>query len=145
MSALTNHAENKIVDALLRGQELETPETLYIALSTGARADSGAPAEPEGNGYARVAMTANLCNFTSTQGTADVASTGTDGTVENAIPIIFPKSTGAWGEIKSVWFLDEAEGGNAWLSVDLTNTVLVSGKNFTLSFAVGELSFRIDD
>jgi hypothetical protein len=144
MSALTNYGENRLLDALLRGQPLHAPETLYVALSTAKRAETGAPVEP-GNGYTRVALTANLANITSTQGPAGVASSGSDGTIKNAVPVTFPESIGAWGVIQSVWIMDAPSGGNAWLSIDLVDPVNVSGNDFTLSLAPGKLSFRIDD
>lgn len=144
MSVLTDYAENKVVDAVLRGQSLGAPATLHIALSTVVRSDSGSPTEPSGNGYARVAVTANLTNFNGTQG-ATSASSGTDGTVENAVAITFPASTGAWGTILSVWFMDASTGGNGWISIDLSSPLNVSGSGFTLSFANGQLSFQIDN
>ena len=144
MPVLTDYAENKIVDAILRGQSIGAPATLYIALSTAARSDSAAPAEPSGNGYARVSIAANLSNFNGTQGAA-AASSGTDGTVENAVSIAFPTSTGAWGTIQSVWFMDASSGGNAWISIDLSSSLAVSGSGFTVQFAPGTLQFQIDN
>lgn len=143
---LTDYAENKIYDALLRAQALGAPATWHLAGSTGLRSDSAAPIEPAGNGYARVAVTASLANFSGTQGAGTtVASTGTDGTGENNVAIAFPTSTGAWGNIQSVWFMDASSGGNAWISIDLTTPINVSGAGFTLSFANGQLSFQIDN
>ena len=145
MSALTDYAENKCLDAILRGQALGAPATLHFALSTAARSDSGGPTEPSGNGYARVAVTANLTNFNGSQGSAGSASSGTDGTAENAVAITFPTSTGAWGTIQSVWVMDATSGGNAWISINVGASLNVSGSGFTLSFANGQLSFQMDD
>ena len=55
--ALTDYAENKIVDAVIRGQTLGAPATAYIGLATDTCTDSGAGTEPSGNSYARVAVT----------------------------------------------------------------------------------------
>lgn len=143
---LTDHAENKIYDALLRAQALGAPATWYIALSTGLRSDSTAPTEPSGNGYARVAVAASLANFSGTQGAGTtVASTGTDGTGENNASITFPTSTGSWGTVQSVWFMDASSGGNAWIVIDLTAPLAVSGSGFTPTFSAGQLSFQIDN
>lgn len=141
---LTDYAENKIYDALLRAQALGSPATWYIALSTALRSDSAAPTEPVGNGYDRVAVAASLANFLSTQGNT-AASTGTDGMGENAAAIIFPASTGAWGNIQSVWFMDAAAAGNGWISIDLPAPLNVSGAGFTVQFTAGQLSFQIDN
>ncbi len=143
---LSDYAENKIYDALLRGQPLSAPATWHIALGTNLRSDSGAPVEPVGNGYARVAVPATLANFSGTQAAGTtVASTGTDGTGENNVAITFSTSTGAWGNIQSVWFMDTAAAGNNWISIDLPVALNVSGAGFTLTFANGQLSFQIDN
>ena len=142
MSSLTDYAENKLIDALLRGQILSAPSTLYIALSTATRGEDDALVEPNGGGYARVELTADLDNFTGTQGTAGAVSIGSSGASSNAVVIEFPKSTAAWGTIQSVWIMDDESAGNPWLSVDLTNSINVSGPDFELSFAIGKLKFE---
>lgn len=141
---LTDYAENKVYDAILRGQALGAPATLYIALSTALRSDSAAPTEPSGGSYARVAVTANLTNFASTQANTS-ASSGTDGTGENLAAITFPTSSASWGNIQSVWIMDAASAGNAWIAIDLAAALNVSGSGFTVSFAAGQLSFQIDN
>lgn len=144
---LSDYAENKVFDAILRGQALGAPATLHFALGTNLRADNGSPTEPSGNGYARVAVTANLTNFNGTQGTT-AASSGTDGTGENAVEIVFPTSTGAWASganIQSVWIMDAASGGNCWISIDLAAPIAVAAAGVTLKFANGQLSFQIDN
>lgn len=143
MSALTDYAENRLIDALLRGQLLNAPSTLYIALSTEPRDEGDTPVEPEGGGYARVALTADLDNFTGTQGTAGAVSSGYSGVSSNAATIDFPESTDAWGQIRSVWIMDDSSAGNAWLSADLVHPITVSGPYFNLSFASGKLKFEI--
>ena len=142
MSALTDYAENRLIDALLRGQSLVAPSTLYLALSTEPRGEDDTLVEPADGGYARVALVADLDNFTGTQGVAGAVSTGSSGASSNAVVIEFPKSTGAWGTIQSVWIMDDETAGNAWLSVDLTNSINVSGPDFELSFAIGKLKFE---
>lgn len=143
---LTDYAENKIYDALLRGQALGNPATWHVALSTSLRSDSAAPVEPAGNGYARVAVAASLANFSGTQAAGStVASTGTDGTGENNVVITFPTSTGAWGNIQSVWFMDALAAGNGWISIDLNSPLNVSGAGFTPKFENGQLSFQVDN
>lgn len=146
MSVLTNYAENKVVDALLRGQPLGAPATLYMALSTAVRSDSGGPTEPAGAAYARVAVTPALTSFSGTQDAASTtASSGTDGTVENLIEIAWPASTAAWGNIQSVWFMDASSGGNGWISIDVNTPINVSGAGFTVKFSAGQLTFQIDN
>lgn len=143
---LTDYAENKLVDALLRGQALGAPATWYIGLCTDLRSDSAAGTEVATGSYARVAVAASLANWSGTQGAGTtVASTGTDGTVENNIDITFPASTAAWGDIKSVRFYDAAAAGNSWIAIDLPATMTVSAAGYTLKFSNGQLSFQIDN
>jgi hypothetical protein len=146
MSVLCDYAENKAVDAILRAQPLSAPATFYMALSTAVRSDSGGPAEPAGGDYARVAVAAALISFSGTQADdSTVASSGADGTVANLIEIAFPASTASWGTIQSVWFMDAASGGNAWISIDLATPINVSGAGFTVRFVAGQLTFQIDN
>ena len=56
--SLLDFAENKLVDALLRGQSIGTPATWYVGLTTDTCTDTGNGTEPAGNNYARVAVTA---------------------------------------------------------------------------------------
>lgn len=143
---LTDYAENKVYDALLRGQPLGAPATWYFGLCTDLRGDASAGVEPSGNAYARVAIAASLANFSGTQAPGSItASTGTDGTGENNVAITFPTSTGAWGNIQSVRFYDANTAGNSWIAIDLPAALNVSGASFTLSFANGQLSFQIDN
>jgi len=143
---LTDYAENKVNDALLRGQALGAPATWYVGLCTDLRADSSAGVEPVGNAYARVAVAATLANFSGTQAPGSTtASTGTDGTSENNVAIPFPASSGAWGNIQSVRLYDAATAGNSWIAIDLPAAINVSGAGFTLSFANGQLSFQSDN
>lgn len=143
---LTNYAENKIYDALLRAQALGAPATWYIGYCTDLGDDASNGVEPVGNGYDRVAVAASLANFSGTQGAGTTtASTGTDGTGENNVTLTFPTSTGAQGLIKSVRFYDAAAAGNSWIWIDLPTPIDVSAAGFTLSFANGQLSFQIDN
>lgn len=147
--AITDGAENKLIDALLRAQSLGAPATGYWALGTNACSDAGSPTEPSGNGYARVAVTASLTNWSGTLNSSQtVASTGTGGTSYNLNAITLPTSTGAWASsanLVSVWMMDAATAGSPWLCITLTAPVAVTGSGFTLSFPAGSLSFQADN
>ena len=60
--ALTDYAENKLVDAVFRGQALGAPATFYVALFTTACSDSAPGTEVSGGSYARVTVTSSLAN-----------------------------------------------------------------------------------
>lgn len=144
--ALTDYAENKVVDALLRGQSLGAPATMYIGLATDTCTDSGTGTEPVGNAYARVAVTSSLANWAGTQSAGSTtASSGTGGTTSNNGAITWTASSGAWGNLQSVRWYDAASGGNSWICINLTAALNVSGSGFTVSFSAGQLSFQIDN
>ena len=128
MSNLTNFAENKVVDALLRGQALGAPATLHFALFTAvADAEAGTVTEVTGGSYARVAVTASLANFSGTQGAGTtVASTGTGGLSSNNGVITFPAPTANWGVVTHVGIYDASTSGNAWVIVALTASKTVN-------------------
>jgi hypothetical protein len=213
MGALTDYAQNKVTDALRRGQSLGAPTTLYFALLTctkGARANSTAYSlndtiavqandsryhlykcttagtsaasqstlypgtagesvtdgtavfteqnsaldngtamvEPSGGGYARVAVTASLANFSGTQGAGTTtASTGTTGTSSNNNAITFPTPSADWttGTVKIwgwAWF-DASSAGNAWEWGPLTALQSVLNGQSAPSFASNALSLTV--
>ncbi|MDR1995146.1 hypothetical protein [Azonexus sp.] len=144
--ALTDHAENKILDAMLRGQPLGAPATFYIGLATDTCTDAGAGLEPSGNGYARVAVASTLANWAGTQGAGSTAvSSGTSGLTSNNNVIAFNETTGAWGKLMSVLWYDASGGGNAWICINLTSPLDVTGAGFTIRFNPGLLQFQIDN
>lgn len=144
--ALTNYAENKIIDAVVRGQTLGAPATMHIGLATDTCTDAGAGTEPVGNAYARVAVTSSLANWAGTQSAGSTtASSGSGGTTSNNGAITWAASTGAWGNLQSVRWYDASTAGNTWICINLTAPLNVSGTGFTVSFAAGQLTFQIDN
>lgn len=143
---ISDYAENKIVDALFRGQALSAPATYYVGATTDACSDSGAGTEPTGNGYARVSIASSMATWAGTQAAGSTtASTGTSGTTSNNQAITFPQSTGAWGTIVSVRFYDAPTGGNVWFCSPLGISINVSGPAFTINIAGGQLQIGIDN
>lgn len=146
--ALSDYGENKVLDALLRAQSIGTPATWYIRLDTTTCTDAGPGTEvsTSGTAYARQAVTAALASWAGTQGAGTtVASTGTGGTTTNNNAITWTASTAAWGNVQSVKWTDASTAGNAWICIDLTAPLNVSGTGFTVSFAAAALSFQIDN
>jgi hypothetical protein len=117
----TNFAENRIVDAVFRGQTLGAPATFHIALLTADPTDAGTLTEVSGGSYARVAIASSLVNWSGTQGAGTtVASTGTSGQISNNIALNYPTPTANWGNVTHIAFMDAASGGNAWVAGALT-------------------------
>jgi hypothetical protein len=144
-TALTDFAENKLIDALLRGQALGAPATMYIGLDTVACTDAGGGTEVTGGSYARVAVTSSLANWAGTQSSGSTtASSGTGGTTSNNGVISFPTPSAGWGTVVSVRWWDASTSGNAWICVGLTiNKTINTGD--TVTFPASTLTFQIDN
>lgn len=114
------------------GQTSYTPATtLYIALSTTSPNINGTGVtEPSGGAYARIAITNNKTNLT----------TSTNATLNNAIQIEFPESTASWGTVTNVCIYDALTGGNLLYFGALTASKIVQSAT-TVLFATGTLVF----
>jgi hypothetical protein len=138
--ALTDFAENKIVDAVLRAQALGAPATFHIALFTTACSDSAIGTEVSGGSYARAAVTSSLANWAGTQSAGStVASSGTGGQSSNNSAINFATPSAGWGTVSHVGFMDASSGGNMWVCVALTVSKTINSGD-TVSFAAGALT-----
>jgi hypothetical protein len=147
MAAWTDYAENKIVDAVFRGQPLNAPATFYVGLFTTADNDAGsARVEVSGGSYARVAVTSSLANWAGTQGAGTtVASNGTSGTTSNNNAITFAAPTASWGSIVGMGLFDAATGGNEWVYGTLSTPKTVNSGDPAPSFAAAALSIQVDN
>ena len=156
MAALTDYAENKIIDFLFRGQALGItgasaaagtgPTSLFLALFTAASTEAGGGTEVTGGSYARVAVTSSLANWAGTQAAASsVASTGTGGTTSNNAAITFPAPTAAWGVINSYAIFDAVTAGNMLIYGTLTANKTVNSGDAAPSFVAAALTFQMDN
>lgn len=149
MSALSDYAENKILDALLRGQAFPAIANVYIALLTTNDNDADStkvevPINASTN-YARAVVASSLGNWKSTQGDA-AASTGNTGQTSNANTVTFSApGTTAWGSITGFAVYDAATGGNLLFYGSLGTAKTVNANDPAPSFAAGQLTFQIDN
>lgn len=143
--ALTDYAENKILDAVIRAQTLGAPATWYIGLDTVACGETGGGTEVTGGDYARVAVSASLANFAGTQSAGSTtASSGTGGTTSNNGVVTFPTPSAGWGTVVSMRWWDASTSGNAWICTALTvNKTINTGDSVT--FPAAALTFQIDN
>lgn len=145
-AALTDFAENKMVDAALRGQALGAPVSFHVALYTACPTDSTAGTEVTGGSYARVAVTSSLANWAGTQAAASTtASTGATGTTSNNALITFPTPTANWGVVTCVGWADASTAGNIWIYNALTVNKTINNGDAAPSFAIGALTFQVDN
>lgn len=139
--ALTDYAENKIVDAVFRGQSLGAPATFYVALFTAACNDAGGGTEVTGGSYARVAVTSSLANWAGTQSAGSTtASSGTGGQTSNNAAITFPAPTANWGTVTHFGIFDASTSGNMWICQSLTASKTVNNGDAAPSFSAGALT-----
>jgi len=144
--ALTDYAENKIVDALIRAQSLGAPATWHVALYTTCPTDSTAGTEVSGGSYARVAVTASLANWAGTQSAGSTtASSGTGGTTSNNNTITFPAPTANWGVVVCWALTDASTSGNIWVYAALTQSKTINNGDAAPSFAPAAATFQIDN
>jgi len=108
MSAFSDHLENKVLDHLFGGTTYTPPATLYFGLFKTAPTDSGGT-EVTGGGYARASVANNTTNF-------PAASAGAK---KNAVVIVFPEATAAWGSVVGVGIFDAATGGNLLMQTSI--------------------------
>jgi hypothetical protein len=109
--SLSDTEEVAVLDALLEMNN-------WVGLSTADPGDAGATlAEPVGNGYARVAVTAATWNPAAA------------GAKTNGAAITFPEATGSWGTVTYVCIFAAVSGGVPRVALALTGGVAVtSGK-----------------
>ena len=145
-AAMTDFAENKTVDALLRGQTIGAPVTSYVALYTACPTDSTAGTEVAGGSYARVAVTSSLANWAGTQSAGStVASSGTGGSTSNNGTVTFPAPTANWGVVTCFGVIDAVSAGNVWIYSALTVSKTINNGDAAPSFAIGALTFQVDN
>lgn len=144
MSALSDFAENKVVDALFRGQALSAPATLYYALMTAAAGETGGGTEASYTGYARVGVAASLANFAGTQSAGSTsASSGTGGVTSNNIAITFGAPTSGPQTVTNFTLMDASSGGNMWLYGALSASRTLNNGDTAPSFAVAALQITV--
>lgn len=144
MASLSNYLQNKLIDALLRGQSYTMPATVYVALFTAAPTAAGGGTEVTGNAYARVAVASSLANWAGTQAAGSTsASSGTSGQTSNNNTINFPTPTpSGWGTVVDVALFDASSGGNMLLFGALSVSKTINAGD-VVDFPAAALSWTI--
>lgn len=141
MSALSDYAENKIVDHVFRNRSWTVPSTIYVALYTAAPSDAGGGTEVTGGSYARVLVGPSDSAWQSTQGlTTAVASSGTGGQTANGSTITFPTPSANWGVITHFAILDASTSGNFLIWGALTQSKTVNNGDPAPTFSAAALA-----
>ncbi len=131
MGSFSDYWEDKILDHIFDKANY-SPPTIYVALSTSDPSDDASElTEPTGNAYARVETSASDWNA------------ATNGSLDNANDIIFPKATGCWGTITHFVLFDAASGGNMLAHGVLSQSKAVDSSH-TPIFETGDLNISLD-
>ena len=124
MSALSDYAENKVLDVLGANATFTAPSAVYLGLSTGSFNDDGSGTEISGNNYARVAVS---------------FGSATSGTMSNDAAIEFAAATGSGFGTVSHWGLfDAASSGNLLVHGSFSASKAIASGD-VLKIAVGDL------
>lgn len=144
--ALSDYAENKLLDTFVRGQTYTMPTTDYFALATTTGSDSACGTEVTGGSYARVALASSLTNWAGTQSAGSTtASSGTGGTTSNNVVLTFAAPTANWGSVTEVCVFDASTAGNLLFRTLLTLPKTINNGDAAPSFAIGAFTFQIDN
>jgi len=128
MSALSDYAENKLLDHILSTTAFTAPAAVYLGLSTGSFGDDNSGTELTGNNYSRVAVT------------FDSAASGT---ADNASAIEFAAATGSWGSISHFGLFDASSGGNLLIHGAFTAAKTIASGD-VLKIDAGDLDISAD-
>ena len=156
MAALSDFAENKLVDWFFRAQALGItgataaagtgPATLYIGLLTVGASDAGGGTEVSGGSYARVAVTSALTAWAGTQAAlSTTASTGVSGTTSNNNVLTYPAPTATWGLVVAYAAYDAAAGGNPIFYGTLQSSRQINSGDPASTFPASSLTFQMDN
>lgn len=154
MADYSDAFENKHFDFLNRGQSLvigastatwNTPPTYYYALLTTLGTDAGGEVEVTGGAYARVGLLSSLANIRGTDGNTTGASTGTDGTGENAVVIQFPTPTANWGNVVGFARYDALTAGGLIDKTLFSNGTQTINTGNNVKFDVGAMALQVDN
>ena len=145
MASMSNYLENKLADHLFRTTTFSQPAELHVGLLTAAHSDTGGCTEVSGGSYARVQLNPGDANWKGTHASTSGASSGTGGTVSNAVAITFPAPSANWGSVTHFGIYDASSGGNLLFWAALTTPKTVNSGDAAPSFAVDALTVQIDN
>jgi hypothetical protein len=129
MAALSDHAENLLLNFLMTTGTATRPTNWYLALFTAAPNDAGGGTECSGNGYSR-------------QTVAWDAASGTGGTTSNSGNVTFTASGGNFGNVTHIGIFDASTSGNLlWHGAMAAAKQVNAGDS--IQFATGSIDLTI--
>ena len=128
MSALSDYAENKVLDVLGANATFTAPSNVYLGLSTGSLGDDNSGTELSGNNYSRVSVSFGA---------------EASGTMSNDAAIEFAAATGSWGSVSHWALFDASSSGNMLVSGSFSAAKTISSGD-VLKVATGDLDITAD-
>ena len=123
MSALSDYAENKVLDVLGANATFTAPSNVYLGLSTGSLGDDDSGTELTGNNYSRVSVSFGAAS---------------SGTMSNDAAIEFAAATGSWGSVSHWGLYDASASGNLLVHGSFTTAKTIASGD-VLKIATGDL------
>lgn len=128
MAALSDYAENELLDHLLGTGAFTMPTQVYVAAFTTDPTDAGSGTEVSGGSYARVAVDFNAAASGAANPTGDVT---------------FPEATASWGTVTHAALMDAATAGNMLMhgalaapkAIDTGDTLRIPAADLDVSLA----------
>lgn len=128
MAALSDYAENEILDHLLGTGAYTMPSQVYMALYTAAPNDAGGGTEVAGNNYSRQAIDFGAAS---------------SGSAANSAAVTFTCSGGNWGTVTHFGLFDASTSGNLLVHGALTaSREILDGDEQV--FAIGDVTVGAD-
>lgn len=123
--SITNYAASRHLNKDFNGTNYTPPATWYVGFRSNG-------VELSGNGYARIALTANGTNFPTTS----------TNVMSNGVEFDTPVASGDWAQADEVGLYDALTSGNLWY-YDLLDApfTLLNGRQRT--FAIGAVQIRM--
>ena len=129
MAALSDHAENLLLNWLMTTGTATRPTQWFVALFSSAPNDAGGGTEISGNGYSRQSVSWD-------------AASGTGGTTANSGAVSFTASGSGFGTVTHIGIYDASSSGNLlWHGAMDTAKSVAAGD--VLQFAVGAIDLTI--
>jgi len=129
MAALSDHAEELLLNWLMTTGTATRPTNWYVALYTAAPSDSGGGTEVSTGGYARQAVTF-------------AAASSPGGTTSNSGTVSFTASGADYGTVTHIGIFDAVSSGNLlWHGAMTASKTIADGD--TLEFSTGNIDLTL--
>lgn len=153
MGWIANSLRNRLLDFLFRYYSLSlggatatwsAAPVLYVGILGTVGDEAGEEVELSGTDYARAPITASAAAWNNTQGNTTGASTGSDGTIDNAGVIEFNEvGAGGWGTANGFGLYEASSGGSPIMAANQGAIAINEGD--TPRFSISAMAITINE